>query len=183
MSSSGESVREPADLRAQGAQVAHALDDVARAGLALGAQHGRALADAAQGLAQVAAAADERHLEACFSMWKSSSAGVRTSLSSMKSTSSASRMRASMKCPMRHLAITGMLTAAWMDLIISGSLARATPPSLRIWAGTRSSAMTAVAPASCAMRACSALTTSMMTPPLSISARPTLAGKVETSTG
>src|SRR3954469_25259573 len=39
-------------------------------------------------------------------------------------------------------------------------------------AGTRSSAMTATAPASSAIFACSALTTSMMTPPLSISARP-----------
>ncbi len=39
-------------------------------------------------------------------------------------------------------------------------------------AGTRSSAITATAPASSAMRACSALVTSMMTPPFSISARP-----------
>ena len=45
------------------AHVAHRLDDVAGAGLALGADHRRALADAAQRLAQVAAAADERHLE------------------------------------------------------------------------------------------------------------------------
>jgi hypothetical protein len=45
------------------AHVTHRLNDVAGAGLALGADHGRALADAAQGLAQVAAAADERHLE------------------------------------------------------------------------------------------------------------------------
>src|SRR5215204_238505 len=39
-------------------------------------------------------------------------------------------------------------------------------------AGTRSSAMTATAPASSAMTACSAVVTSMITPPLSISARP-----------
>src|ERR671939_195821 len=39
-------------------------------------------------------------------------------------------------------------------------------------AGTRSSAITAQAPASSAILACSALTTSMITPPLSISARP-----------
>src|SRR3954467_5932572 len=41
-------------------------------------------------------------------------------------------------------------------------------------AGTRSSAITATAPASSAIFACSALTTSMITPPLSISARPLL---------
>src|SRR5271157_4231620 len=50
---------------------------------------------------------------------------------------------------------------------------RATPPSLRMSAGTRSSAITAEAPASSAILAWSALVTSMMTPPLSISARPT----------
>ena len=33
-------------------------------------------------------------------------------------------MRASMKCPMRHLAITGMSTADWMAWIIAGSEAR-----------------------------------------------------------
>ena len=43
--------------------VADGLDDVARAGLALGADHRRALGDPAQGLAQVAGAAHERHRE------------------------------------------------------------------------------------------------------------------------
>ena len=43
--------------------MAHCLDHVACTGLALGADHGSALADAAQGLAQVAAATDEGHLE------------------------------------------------------------------------------------------------------------------------
>src|ERR1700712_2325667 len=75
---------------------------------------------------------------------------------------------------MRHLAMTGMLTVRWMARIIAGSLARATPPSARICAGTRSSAITAQAPASSAMRACSLSTTSMITPPFSISARPVL---------
>lgn len=42
---------------------------------------------------------------------------------------------------------------------------RATPPCARMSAGTLSRAMTAHAPASSAMRACSAFTTSMMTPP------------------
>ncbi len=39
------------------------VDHVAGAGLALGADHGRAFGDAAQRLAQVARAADERRLE------------------------------------------------------------------------------------------------------------------------
>ena len=58
---------------------------------------------------------------------------------------------------------------------------RATPPSARMSAGTRSSAITAAAPASSAIRACSALTTSMITPPLSISARPALTRNVPVS--
>src|SRR5689334_24200112 len=48
-------------------------------------------------------------------------------------------------------------------------------------AGTRSSAITATAPASSATFACSALTTSMITPPLSISARPLLTRMVPVS--
>ena len=56
--------------------------------------------------------------------------------------------------------------------IFFGEAMRATPPSARICAGTRSSAITAAAPACSAMVACSALVTSMITPPLSISARP-----------
>ena len=75
---------------------------------------------------------------------------------------------------MRHFAITGIVTASWISVIIAGSDMRATPPSRRMSAGTRSSAITATAPASSATFACSALTTSMITPPLSISARPLL---------
>src|SRR3954452_870155 len=82
---------------------------------------------------------------------------------------------------MRALAMTGMVTASWMPLIIAGSLMRATPPSRRMSAGTRSSAMTADAPASSAIFACSAVTTSMITPPLSISARPALTLNVASS--
>lgn len=52
---------------------------------------------------------------------------------------------------MRHLAMTGMETASWMPLIILGSLMRETPAA-RMSAGMRSSAMTAQAPASSAMR-------------------------------
>src|SRR3954471_13150435 len=75
---------------------------------------------------------------------------------------------------MRHFAITGIVTASWISLTIAGSDMRATPPCARMSAGTRSSAITATAPASSAILACSALTTSMITPPLSISARPLL---------
>src|SRR5438067_5346897 len=57
---------------------------------------------------------------------------------------------------------------------MSGSLIRATPPWARMSAGTRSSAMTATAPASSAIFACSGVTTSMITPPLSMSAIPRL---------
>src|SRR5690606_21557019 len=83
---------------------------------------------------------------------------------------------------MRALAITGIETVSMMLSIMSGSLMRETPPCARMSAGTRSSAMTATAPASSAIRACSAETTSMMTPPLSISARPRLTRSVPVST-
>src|SRR4051812_20595701 len=68
--------------------------------------------------------------------------------------------------------MTGIETALMIPSIMSGSLIRETPPSARMSAGTRSSAMTATAPASSAIFACSAVTTSMITPPLSISAMP-----------
>src|SRR6185369_7853119 len=68
--------------------------------------------------------------------------------------------------------MTGMETAAMIPSIMSGSDIRDTPPWARMSAGTRSSAMTATAPASSAIFACSGVTTSMMTPPLSISAMP-----------
>ena len=58
-------------------------------------------------------------------------------------------------------------------IFVTGAM-RATPPSARMSAGTRSSAITAQAPESSAIRAWSASVTSMITPPLSISARPLL---------
>src|SRR2546423_8119060 len=73
---------------------------------------------------------------------------------------------------MRAFAMTGIVTASWISTILSGSAMRATPPSARMSAGTRSRAITATAPASSAIRACSAVVTSMITPPLSMSARP-----------
>ncbi len=88
---------------------------------------------------------------------------------------------ASAKCPMRALAMTGIETASMMLSIMSGSDMRATPPWARMSAGTRSRAMTATAPASSAILACSAVTTSMMTPPLSISAMPRLTRSVPTT--
>src|SRR5439155_420590 len=91
----------------------------------------------------------------------------------MKSTSSACSTSASAKCPMRTLAITGIVTVAMISRITLIDAIRATPPSLRISEGTRSNAITAHAPAFSAIFACSALVTSMITPPLSISARPT----------
>src|SRR5215218_4060207 len=75
---------------------------------------------------------------------------------------------------MRHFAITGIVTASWISRTLSGSAMRATPPSRRMSAGTRSRAITATAPDSSAIRACSASITSMITPPLSISASPVL---------
>jgi hypothetical protein len=52
-------VLDAADLVLDGAHVADGLDDVAGAGFALGADHGGAFADAAEGFTEVAAAADE----------------------------------------------------------------------------------------------------------------------------
>src|SRR5262245_7600097 len=65
--------------------------------------------------------------------------------------------------------------------IIFGSDMRATPPAARMSAGTRSRAMTATAPASSAILACSGVTTSMITPPLSCSAMPRLTRAVPVS--
>src|SRR5215467_9795843 len=88
---------------------------------------------------------------------------------------------ASAKWPIRHLAITGMETAPMIFSIMSGSLILATPPWARMSAGTRSSAITATAPASSAIFAWSAVTTSMITPPLSMSAMPRLTRAVPVS--
>ena len=59
-SSSSSSVAQAADLAGDAAHVADRLDDVAGAGLALGADHRRALADPPQRLAEVGGAAHER---------------------------------------------------------------------------------------------------------------------------
>src|SRR6476660_9345646 len=75
---------------------------------------------------------------------------------------------------MRHFAITGMETVSMISRIFLGDAMRATPPWARICAGTRSSAITAAAPAFSAISAWRASVTSMITPPLSISAKPVL---------
>ena len=173
---------EPADLAVDRAHVADGLDDVAGAGLALGADHRGALGDAAQRLAQVAAAADEGHRERatcrCGAPRRPASA-PRTRRCSRPRAPAGSAPRRSGRCG--ALAITGMVTAAWISRILVGSAMRATPPCARMSAGTRSSAMTAQAPASSAILACSAVVTSMITPPLSISARPLLTRMVPIS--
>ena len=56
---------------------------------------------------------------------------------------------------------------------------REIPPSSLINAGMRSSAITATAPVSSAIRACSGFITSIMTPPFSISAKPTFTSKFD----
>jgi hypothetical protein len=83
---------------------------------------------------------------------------------------------------MRHLAITGMETACKITTNSYGSHMRATPPNNRMSDGTRSSAITATAPASSAILAWSAVTTSMITPPESMRAKPTFVAQVLVST-
>src|SRR3954462_13797978 len=77
--------------------------------------------------------------------------------------------------------MAGTETAPMILSIMSGSDMRDTPPWARMSAGTRSSAITATAPASSAIFACSGVTTSMITPPLSISAIPRLTRAVPTA--
>src|SRR3954452_14902247 len=80
---------------------------------------------------------------------------------------------------MRHFAITGMFTVAMISLISLGFAMRATPPVARSIAGTFSRAITATAPDFSATSACATDMTSIMTPPLSISARPVLSRNPE----
>eukprot|EP00967_Tisochrysis_lutea_P121985 scaffold201487_cov28-Tisochrysis_lutea.AAC.1 len=81
--------------------------------------------------------------------------------------------------------MTGSVVCAMTSLIIAGSDERATPPSRLMSAGMRSSAITATAPASSAMRACSPSTTSMITPPFwnTAKARLTAVSTSESGTG
>ncbi|KAH3665475.1 hypothetical protein OGAPHI_003660 [Ogataea philodendri] len=111
--------------------------------------------------------------------WYCLSATVRTSDSSIKSTPSASKSSASTVWPILTLAITGIDTASMMALIICGSDIRATPPSFLISEGTLSRAITETAPAFSAIRASSTLVTSIITPFLSIWAKPAFCWNVD----
>ena len=77
--------------------------------------------------------------------------------------------------------MTGIVTASIIPAIILGSDIRATPPSFLISDGTLSNAITEHAPASSAIFASSGVTTSMITPPFNICARPTLTFHVPVS--
>lgn len=71
------------DLLLNFSHVADSLDDVARARFALGADHGSAFADSPERFAQVLAPQTKGTLNFVLSIWYTSSAGERTSLSSM----------------------------------------------------------------------------------------------------
>ena len=131
----GEPLESVLDL----AHVANGLDDVAGPGLALGADHRGALADAAQRLAEVGGAADEGHVEGEL-VYVVGLVGRREHLGLVYVVHLGGdwRICASAKWPMRALAITGMVTASWISLMIAGFDIRATPPCARISAGTRS---------------------------------------------
>ena len=72
-----------------------------------------------------------------------------------------------------------MDTESITSWIVSTDDILATPPSARISAGILSRAITATAPDFSAITACSALTTSIITPPFSISAKPFFILKVD----
>ena len=168
-----------ADVTDDRAQVAHGLDDVAGAGLALGADHRRALGDPPQRLAEVGGAAHERDVE-----------GELVDVVGLVGRR-------------EHLALVDEVDAEGLqdlglDEVTDAGLGhhrdrhrgldaldhladRSSGPRRRRGGcrpGTRSRAITAQAPASSAILACSGVTTSMMTPPFSISARPRLTGNV-----
>mmetsp|Transcript_44009 Transcript_44009/g.115626 ORF Transcript_44009/g.115626 Transcript_44009/m.115626 type:complete len:284 (+) Transcript_44009:1049-1900(+) len=82
---------------------------------------------------------------------------------------------------MRDLAMTGIEHEFMTSTIMAGSEERATPPSALMSAGMRSRAITATAPASSAMRACSPSTTSMITPPFWKTAKARLAAVLPNS--
>ena len=173
-SSSSPSVAEPADLGADLAHVPGRLDDVAGAGLALGADHRGALGEPAQRLAEVGRAADERHGERPL-VDVVGLVGRRQHLGLVDVVDADGLQHLGLdEVPDPGLGHDGIETALTIPSIMSGSLIRATPPCARMSAGTRSSAITATAPASSAILACSGVTTSMITPPLSISAMPRL---------
>ena len=125
------------------AHVLDGVDDVAGAGLALGANHGRAFGDAAQGLAQVARAADEWRLEGVL-------VNVVLFVGGSEHFGLVDVVDADLLQDLRlgevsdaALGHHGDRNRAMICLMSLGLAMRETPPSARMMAGTRSSAMTA----------------------------------------
>ncbi|GAB1400671.1 hypothetical protein MASR1M66_21260 [Aminivibrio sp.] len=173
----GGHVLRPADAVAHGPGMAHGLDHVARAGLALGADHGRALGDAAQGLAQVAAAADEGDLEDVL-------VDVKVLVGRGQDLALVDEVHAH---GLQDAGLHEMADAAlghdrdghgsMISRIMPGSDMR--PPAVGADVGGHAlQGHDRAGPASSATRACSASTTSMITPPLNMRARPVLSSVV-----
>jgi pyridoxal 5'-phosphate synthase subunit Pdx1 len=87
-------------------------------------------------------------VKSCFQMWFDSSAGVKTSDSSIISTSVSCKTNASLTCPILHLAITGIVTESIISSIIFILAVRATPPAFLTSDGSLSKTITETAPAS-----------------------------------
>ena len=81
----------------------------------------------------------------------------------------------------RRELVVGAYHPRWIQVRSAERRLRPMFPSRRMSAGTRSSAITAQAPASSAIFASAGVTTSMITPPLSISARPVFSRNVARS--
>ncbi len=132
------------------------LVHVARARLALRANHRRALVDAAERLGEVARAADERRGElALVDVVVVVRRGEHLA-SSIMSTPMDSRICASVWWPMRAFPITGMETASIISVTSRGRPSGRPRPACGCRPG-RLQGMTATAPASSAIRACSAV--------------------------
>ena len=173
---------QPADLAEDRAHVGDRVDDVARAGLALRADHRRALGDAPQRLAEVRRAADERDREGLLV-----DVVLRRRRASAPRTRRCSRPRAPRGSAPRRSGRSGTSPSRGSSPPPGsrGSSADRTCGRRRRRGGCRPARARApsprTAPASSAIRACSASTTSMITPPLSISARPLFTRSVPNS--
>ena len=136
--------------------MADGLDDVAGARLALGADHRRALGDPPQRLAEVGRAAHERDAERpLVDVVRLVGGGEDLGLVDVVDLEGLEHLRLG-EVPDAGLGHDRDGHRLLDALDHAGSLMRATPPSRRMSAGTRSSAITAAAPASSAIFACSA---------------------------